>query len=107
MTNLPATMLAAKKTGPEKAVLISVPVPRVGPGSVLVRVRACAICASDIPGWRAGVKGPGQPGEWDADNPGLTGHEVAGEVVEGDAALVGSAVWIDPIAGCGSCDYCR
>jgi threonine dehydrogenase-like Zn-dependent dehydrogenase len=70
-------------------------------------VRACAICASDIPEWRAGVLGPGRPGEWNADNPGLTGHEVAGDVVAGDPTLLDQAVWIDPIVGCGGCEYCR
>jgi threonine dehydrogenase-like Zn-dependent dehydrogenase len=104
-------MLAAKKTGPARAAVLDVATPVPRPGEVLVRVRACAICASDLWGWNAEVNGPGAPGEWDADNPGLTGHEIAGEIaavgpgIDGDR--VGEAVWIDPIAGCGECEECR
>jgi L-iditol 2-dehydrogenase len=104
-------MLAAKRTGPGRAELIDVPTPGLRTGDVLVRVRACAVCASDLLGWNEPVAGPGQPGEWDPDNPGLTGHEIAGEIADVapgvDRSHVGEAVWIDPIAGCGRCDACR
>lgn len=104
-------MLAAKKTGPSAASVVSAPVPKVGPADVLVAVRACAICASDLWGWSAPVGGPGAPGEWDPDNLGITGHEVAGDIVavgsDVDPARVGEAVWIDPITGCGECEHCR
>ena len=103
-------MLAAKRTAPGRAETIDVPVPEPGPGEVLVRVRACAICASDLLGWNEPEVGPGSPGEWHSDNPGLTGHEVAGDIVTAgpgvDSSRVGEAVWIDPIAGCGACDAC-
>jgi L-iditol 2-dehydrogenase len=104
-------MLAAHKTGPERAVLIEVPLPQLGPDDVLVQVRACAICASDLPGWTSTDLGDGLPGQWDPNNPGLTGHEIAGDIVAvGQPALegrVGERVWIDAIAGCGTCDECR
>jgi len=104
-------MKAARKTAASRAEIVDVPVPEVAPDGALVRVRACAICASDVPGWLAPVAGGGSPGEWDADNPGLTGHEIAGELtVVGrnvDPARVGERVWIDPIAGCGHCEECR
>jgi threonine dehydrogenase-like Zn-dependent dehydrogenase len=103
-------MLAAKRTAPSRAELIDVPTPDIGAEDVLVQVRACAICASDLLGWNSPVVGPGSPGEWDSDNPGLTGHEVAGDIVEVGAGVdpsrVGEAVWIDAIAGCGHCDQC-
>lgn len=106
-----ATMLAAKKTGPAAASIVSAPVPDVGRSDVLVAVRACAICASDLWGWSAPVRGSGAPGEWDPDNLGITGHEVAGDIVavggDVDPNRVGEGVWIDPIAGCGECDHCR
>jgi threonine dehydrogenase-like Zn-dependent dehydrogenase len=104
-------MLAAKKTGPERADVIEVAVPEVGPGHVLVYVRACAICASDLPEWSKPVVGPGRAGEWDADNSGMTGHEIAGEIVRVgngvDESRLGERVWIDAIAGCGQCETCR
>jgi threonine dehydrogenase-like Zn-dependent dehydrogenase len=108
---IPTSMLAAKKTAAGRAALVRVALPGISPDGALVRVRACAICASDLPEWDAPVAGPGHPGEWDADNPGLTGHEVAGDIVavgdRVDRSRVGEAVWIDPIAGCGRCDECR
>ena len=104
-------MLAAVKVGPSAADILEVPRPEPGPGEVLVRVRACGICASDLAGWSAPVSGPGTPGRWNADNPGITGHEVSGDIAGVgtgvDTARVGEAVWIDPIVGCGDCEHCR
>lgn len=74
-------MLAAKKNGSASATLVNVPLPAVGPDDVLVRVRACAICASALLGWNEPVAGPEAAGQWDPDKPGLTGHEVAGDIV--------------------------
>jgi threonine dehydrogenase-like Zn-dependent dehydrogenase len=103
-------MLAAKRTAPGRASLVEVATPEPRAGDVLVRVRACAVCASDLLGFNEPVVGPGAPGEWDPDNPGLTGHEVAGEIAAVgtgvEPARIGEAVWIDPIAGCGACDEC-
>ena len=108
---MPISMLAAKKAGSGKANLIEVALPEVPSGHVLVHVRACAICASDLPEWNAQVAGPGKRGEWDADNPGMTGHEIAGDIVQVgdavDAGRVGESVWIDAIVGCGRCEACR
>ncbi len=47
-------------------------VPAVGPRDVLVKVKACGVCASELHGWR------GDHGTY----PRQFGHEVAGEVVE-------------------------
>jgi len=110
VADLPTSMLAAKKTGPDRANVIEVGLPAAQPGQVLVRIRACAICASDLPEWSAPVAGPGKAGDWDADNPGLTGHELAGDIVGAagpeEAARLAEPVWIDPIVGCGRCELC-
>ena len=96
-------MLAAKKTAPSAAELVEVPIPEIGADDVLVAVRACAICASDLWGWSAPVAGTGTPGEWDPDNLGITGHEIAGDIVaagaEVDQSRVGQAVWINALRG--------
>lgn len=103
-------MLAAKRTAPGRATVIEIPTPELGDDDVLVRVRACAVCASDLLGWTNPVLGGGSPGQWDSDNPGLTGHEVAGDIVavgtNVEESLVSEAVWIDAIAGCGRCEEC-
>ena len=103
-------MRAGKKTGAERATVELVPRPRIGPDEVLVRVRACAICASDIPGWREPRVSSPTPGEWNPSNHGLTGHEIAGDIVETGSNVppsrLGDAVWIDAIAGCRRCAEC-
>lgn len=57
---------------PQHSRLEERPVPAVGPRDVLIRVRACGVCASELHGWQ-GDNGP---------YPRELGHEVAGEVVE-------------------------
>src|SRR4051812_2124559 len=54
--------------------MVDMPVPAIGADDVLVRVRACGICGSDVHGLdgRTGRRIP----------PLVMGHEAAGEVVE-------------------------
>lgn len=79
-----------------------IPMPRCGPGDVLVRVRAAGICHSDVH-YRAGRSR--------VDPLPLTlGHEVAGEIAEvGQDVLnhsVGDAVCLHYLVTCGHCDDC-
>jgi len=82
-----------------------VPTPRPGPGEVLVRVHASAICFNDVLATANIIPFP-------SFSPAITGHEPVGEVVEVGAGvtsrLVGDRVgvtWVQ--AGCGRCEYCR
>lgn len=72
------------------------PIPATKPGEVLVRIAACAICASDAGIIEGGNKNPG--------------HEIAGIVEEvGDDVRdvkVGERVTLYWKLGCGECDYC-
>lgn len=82
MPSLPETMSAvaiAGPGGPEVLKLTQVPVPRPGPGQVLVKVAAAGVNRPDV-AQRQGVYPP-PPGH----SP-LPGLEVAGEVVEAGAA---------------------
>ncbi|MFT4110144.1 zinc-dependent alcohol dehydrogenase [Propionicimonas sp.] len=74
-------MKAVYVTGPGRAGWVEVPRPEVGPGDVLIKVRACGICGSD---GMYTVHGGIPPRE------GATplGHEPAGEVVEVGAKVV-------------------
>ncbi|WP_089302982.1 zinc-binding alcohol dehydrogenase family protein [Haloechinothrix alba] len=87
-------------TGP--LVECSEPVPRPAAGELLVRVRACGVCRTDLhvaegdlPVHRSGV---------------VPGHEVVGEVLAGsrsDRFVPGDRVGIAWIRGtCGTCRYC-
>ncbi len=76
-----------------------VPRPAPGPGQVLVRVRACGVCRTDL---------HLLDGEVDIPHPPVTpGHQVVG-VVEGGDMERGTRVGI-PWLGwtCGECRYCR
>ena len=57
---------------PRHSVLQERPEPTVGPEDVLVKVKTCGVCASELHGWKSD-NGP-FPREY--------GHEVAGEVIE-------------------------
>jgi len=80
-----------------------VPEPAVGERDVLVRVRACGICGSDVHGYD-GSSGRRLP-------PVVMGHEAAG-VVERVGSSVGrfapgARVTFDSTVSCGTCAYCR
>ncbi len=78
-----------------------VPDPRPGPGELLLRVGAAAICYSDIRVYR-GLK-KARPGV-------IPGHETAGVIVEAGEGVSqfrpGERVAICPILACGHCPFC-
>src|SRR5512146_3115434 len=80
-----------------------VPAPEVGPTDVLIEVKACGICGSDVHGMD-GSTGRRRP-------PIIMGHEAAGVVAAtGQAATgwrVGEPVTFDSTIYCGHCGYCR
>src|SRR2546430_5819887 len=80
--------------------IVELPKPRIGPGEILVRVKASGICGSDV---MEGYRKPKAPL--------VLGHEIAAEVVElgagVDAANVGDRVFVSHHVPCGSCRYCR
>ncbi|NOZ78456.1 MAG: zinc-dependent alcohol dehydrogenase family protein [Acidobacteria bacterium] len=84
--------------------LRQVPVPEPGPGQVLLRVRACGVCRTDL--HLADGELP------DPKLPVIPGHEIVGEVVaagEGaDRYAVGQRIGV-PWLGwtCGECVHCR
>jgi 2-desacetyl-2-hydroxyethyl bacteriochlorophyllide A dehydrogenase len=97
---LPATMPAAVYRGPRRLEVEERPVPRPGPGDVLVEVSHCGVCGSDL---HFVLEGWGRPGS-------VGGHEYAGRVVDLGEAVTGLAVG-DPVVGgprpaCGQCRAC-
>ncbi|MEZ6040675.1 MAG: galactitol-1-phosphate 5-dehydrogenase [Planctomycetaceae bacterium] len=77
--------------------------PEIGPNDVLVQVRACGICGSDIHGYD-GSTGRRIP-------PLVMGHEAAGVVAEVGSAVhkfqPGDHITFDSMVSCGSCRFCR
>jgi L-iditol 2-dehydrogenase len=70
-----ATMQAAVLYGKEDVRLESVPVPAIGPGELLVRVRTALTCGTDVKVFRRGYHAKM------IKPPALFGHELAGDVV--------------------------
>src|SRR5947207_2277135 len=79
------------------------PQPEIGPHDVLVRVRACGICGSDVHGMD-GSSGRRIP-------PLVMGHEAAGVIADVGRAVrgwsPGDAVTFDSTVFCGACGFCR
>jgi len=75
------------------------PVPRIGPGEMLVRVEACGICGSDVMEWYRLHRAPL-----------VLGHELTGQVVEVGAGVekyrVGDRVACCHHVPCNTCHYC-
>jgi len=82
--------------------MTGMPEPSPGPDEVVVRVRACGICGSDVHGFD-GSTGRRIP-------PLVMGHEAAGEVAQLGSAVtdlrVGERVTFDSTISCGRCCYC-
>jgi propanol-preferring alcohol dehydrogenase len=101
-------MKAVLFPGDRQVQVVERPTPRVGPGEVLVRTRASAICRSDMSLYYGT---PIVGGEATSTGQIVPGHEPAGEVVAvGDgvtSVAPGDRVAIYLGIGEGSCEYCR
>ena len=108
--SLPTTMRAARlhrvrtADAPEVVTVDEVPVPEPGPGDVLVQVRACGVCASDL----HVVQGVTPHGP---TLPQTLGHEPAGVVAavgdQVDGWMPGDRVAFQMARPCGRCAYCQ
>ena len=87
--------------GAGRLVPADVPRPAAGAGELLLRLRGCGLCGSDI----AKLADPA------ARVPAVLGHEVVGDVVEAGEGVAGFAVGDRVVAAhhvpCGECHYCR
>jgi len=94
-------MLAAFCTAPGSFDLREVPRPQLNEAEVLVRVRACGICGSDLDWYQGHFPVPAV----------CPGHEIAGEIVEVEAGEpsfhLGERVAVEPLVPCGRCPACR
>ena len=76
--------------------------PVLGDEEVLIKVRAAAICGSDLHLYKGLHPSVALPV--------TVGHEAAGEVIEVGKAVtrhqVGDRVTIEPVIACGKCEYC-
>jgi L-iditol 2-dehydrogenase len=88
-------MLAVTVTPGGSPALRELPSPTTPPGGILVRVRACGLCGSDVEKLRPGGAPAGS----------VLGHEIAGIVVDG-ALPAGQRVALAHHVPCGICERC-
>jgi len=97
-------MKAARLYGKNDLRVVDVPVPGIGPGELLLRVKAATVCGTDLRMLNNGYAGV------DEEHPLTLCHEFAGtseklgEGVNGYEA--GQRVSVAPNIGCGICDMC-
>ncbi len=98
--------IAALLTGKEKIEFFDYPMPTLGDDDVLVEIKHCGICGSDV-----GVYAdPTVGGALDITLPVMLGHESAGVVVGLGANVtdlaIGDKVALEPGVPCGKCEAC-
>ncbi len=91
-------MLVAKYYNNNDIRLEDIPTPKIGPGEILVKVRASGICGTDVMEWYRIQKAPR-----------ILGHEIAGEIIESqsDKCQPGQRVFVSHHVPCNDCKYCR
>jgi L-iditol 2-dehydrogenase len=98
---IPETMEAVVYRGSDDLRLETLPVPRIQPGELLVKVAACGVCPTDIKKIHYGTVPP----------PRVFGHETAGTIVKMGARVrgfrVGDRVALHHHVPCLKCHFCR
>ena len=93
-----------------KLILQDIPIPTIGPKEILLRVKACGICGSDVNGYRTDKEGyilmAGR-----CSLPLVIGHEFSGEIAQVGGEVkgleVGDMVVSEMNLWCGECPACR
>ncbi len=79
--------------------------PKVGPKDVLIEVKACGVCGTDVHIYE------GDKGAAEVTPPTILGHEFSGVIAEVGSEVTnykaGDRVCIDPNCYCGACEPCR
>jgi L-iditol 2-dehydrogenase len=102
MTTSTGKMKAAVWYGPRDLRVEERPIPEVVDGSVLVAIKACAICGSDLRIYNEGNARIREPR--------IIGHEIAGEIVAVGRGVerfqVGNRISVGADVPCGKCAHC-
>jgi L-iditol 2-dehydrogenase len=96
-------MKAAVFEGIEKLTVKEADKPKCGKKNIVIRVKACAVCGTDIRTYRHGKS--------NVKPPQIIGHEISGIVEEAGCEVkgysAGDRVSVAAIVSCGNCRYCR
>ncbi len=100
-SRIPATMLAAVYRGVNDVRMETVPVPRIGPGEILLHVHSCGVCGTDLKKISTGSHSA----------PRIFGHETAGIIAEVGEGVSdyrrGDRVMVFHHIPCRQCFYCQ
>ena len=86
-------------TTPGTLARVSLDVPELKPGEVLVEIAGCGVCHTDIGYFYQGVPTVNKP-------PLTLGHEISGKVVAGDSNWIGKEVIVPAVMPCNNCPIC-
>ena len=93
--------------------VMDVPMPKLQPGLVMIKVSKCGVCGSDVRYFHGENPWAKQTLQKEIPNPPniILGHELSGTVVdvhdEADRDLIGKRVGINSFITCGRCRFCR
>lgn len=96
-----SNMKAAILESPGRLIVKEVPDPKLQSGSVLLKVKVCSICPTDVRTYRYGHPR--------IELPQILGHEIAGEIEATKGVTgykTGDRVALTPRIACGKCFYC-
>jgi 6-hydroxycyclohex-1-ene-1-carbonyl-CoA dehydrogenase len=97
---VPSTIKTWQMTVPGTLTKTEIPVPQLQPGEVLVEVKGCGVCHTDLSYFYMGVRTDQPP-------PLSLGHEISGVVVAGEASYIGKEVIIPAVLPCNKCELCK
>ncbi|MDP3512050.1 MAG: 6-hydroxycyclohex-1-ene-1-carbonyl-CoA dehydrogenase [Sulfuritalea sp.] len=97
---IPSTIKTWQMTVPGTLTKTEIPVPQLQPGEVLVEVKGCGVCHTDLSYFYMGVRTEQPP-------PLSLGHEISGVVVAGEASFIGKEVIIPAVLPCNKCELCK
>ena len=100
-SQIPDSMRAVVYRGINDMRVESVPIPRIGPGEILVKIATCGICGTDLKKIHNGSHSA----------PRIFGHEMSGTIAAVGSGVtsysVGDRVMVFHHVPCGECYYCR
>jgi 6-hydroxycyclohex-1-ene-1-carbonyl-CoA dehydrogenase len=99
MAKLPNKIETWQMTEPGKLTKVSLDVPELKTGEVLVEIAGCGVCHTDLGYFYDGVPTVNKP-------PLTLGHEISGQVIAGDKNWVGKEVIIPAVMPCNNCPIC-
>lgn len=85
---------------PEKLIKTEIPKPELKEDEVLVQIKGCGVCHTDLSYFYQGVPTVTKP-------PLTLGHEISGIIVEGKSELIGKEVIVPAVMPCNVCPICK